>query len=66
MLIGFVQFPILISTALCAIMEAKGGVKMDCGKNLEQLVPLIAAVKLSQIDGIKQMSDQELICKSPK
>lgn len=36
---------------------------MDCGKNLEQLVPLIAAVKLSQIDGIKQMSDQELICK---
>lgn len=36
---------------------------MDCGKNLEQLIPLIAAVKLSQTDGIKQMFDQELICK---
>lgn len=36
---------------------------MDCGKNIEQLIPIVAAVKLSQIDEIKQMSDQELICK---
>lgn len=36
---------------------------MVCGKTLEELVPLIAAVKLSTIDGIKQMSDQDLVIK---
>ena len=36
---------------------------MCCGKTLEQLVPLIAAVKLSKIDNIKEMTDQDLIRK---
>ena len=36
---------------------------MDCGKTLEQLVPLIAAVKLSKIDNIKEMTDQDIIIK---
>ncbi len=36
---------------------------MDCGKNFEELIPLVAAVKLAHTDGVKQMSDQELICK---
>lgn len=36
---------------------------MEIGKNIQQCLPYIAAVKLSQTDGIKQMSDQDLICK---
>ena len=36
---------------------------MDCGKNIEELVPLVAAVKLSKIDGIEAMSNKELLIK---
>lgn len=36
---------------------------MDCGKTIEELIPLVAAVKLSSVDGIKQMSDKDLILK---
>lgn len=36
---------------------------MDCGKTIEELVPLVAAVKLSKIDGVEAMSDKELLIK---
>ena len=36
---------------------------MECGKTIEELVPLIATVKLSTLDGIKEMSNKEMIIK---
>ena len=34
---------------------------MDCGKTLEELIPLIAAVKLSKMPEIENMTDQDII-----